>query len=462
MAAAGSGAKEETEEDRKEKQLIRVITPSVALTATSGAMLFSARQAVALPLFNGDAAAMTVFLSRLASAGALFEFLANPVFGKIADAIGRRPVMPVANFAVLWVRLLLFLQPNKKYPLILEQAVTIPLVTSFFTTYRAMLGDHLKGAAFARANATISMGAGVAIVTGPLFAKAVMNRMHPKYCYLVSVVLATTSLLNILFNVEETLPKEKRQPLTLSDMQPFGFLQLMRSRVLSRLMLVTGFQSFTEGRNITDVIAIFLMNDLKWGWNTINNYVSLYGTSLVLSGMTVKPMLQAFGMIKFTTFSNMCNILHLLCNAVVPPFSLLGANLSVWLGLVFGAPGARKRDAAESLIMKIGAEEGFGNGFTSGAMMNFRAIVNVIGPLLFGSLYAWSSKYKRPSIVFLVGALTVLVAEASLRTLKPKDMGLDDRGHLLKDPAPAPAAGGSAAPSGNGGQQPSRTNGAQS
>mmetsp|Transcript_62973 Transcript_62973/g.203041 ORF Transcript_62973/g.203041 Transcript_62973/m.203041 type:complete len:452 (-) Transcript_62973:246-1601(-) len=435
---SGDVAGEEGEKERlmaqAEQNLVRVFSPSLFLTILSGGMLFSARQAVALPQFQ-DAASMTIFMSRLASAGAFFEFLMNPVFGKLADACGRRPVLPIANFAIIWARLLLFLQPNKKYPLIVEQAVTIPLVTSFFTIYRAALGDQLEGSAFARANATISMAAGAALVAGPMVAKTIMNRSEPKYCYLVSVLFSSASFMNLCVRFKETLPVEKRRPLVLSDMQPLGFLQLMKTRVMACLMLTTGMQTFTEGRNITNVISIYLLNDIKWNWNQINNYVSAYGVGLVLSGLTVKPMLQSLGLINFTTVSNTCNVLNLLCTALVPPLNMFfSTNFSMYLGVLFLASGGRKRDAAESLIMKMGNDEGFGNGFIAGCMMNFRAVVNVLAPLLFGSIYAWGSKRKSPSIVFLAGVLTVLLGEASLRSLRHKDLGLDEHGQLMKAP----------------------------
>ena len=58
-----------------------------------------------------------------------------------------------------------------------------------------------------------------------------------------------------------------------------------------------------------------------------------------------------------------------------------------YLGLLFAIPGARKRDAVESLIVKLAAEEqGFGKGFISGSLMNFRAILNIAGPYLFGQV----------------------------------------------------------------------------
>ena len=38
--------------------------------------------------------------------------------------------------------------------------------------------------------------------------------------------------------------------------------------------------------------------------------------------------------------------------------------------------GSAKRDAVESLIMKIAKEKGFGNGFTSSCLVNFKSIVD--------------------------------------------------------------------------------------
>mmetsp|Transcript_74435 Transcript_74435/g.166995 ORF Transcript_74435/g.166995 Transcript_74435/m.166995 type:complete len:449 (+) Transcript_74435:111-1457(+) len=429
-------AKQKQEEDAmeaKERELVNAIAPSVFLSVISGAMLLSARQAVLMKHF-ATAADTSIYLGKLASIGAFFEFLINPIFGKLADAYGRRPIMPIGNAAVAVTRVFVLLLPEMKFPHFVDSAITIPLVTSFFTTYRAMLADHLEGSAFARANAKISMGAGAAIVLGPLITKAVMNRRDPKFCFLLSVCFASVSVLNIFFNVKESLPEEKRMPLVLKDMQPFGFLQLLKSNVLNRLMLTTGMQTFTEGRNVQDIYVSYLMNDLKWSWSQINTFISAFGSSLIVSGLTVKSLLKTFGLINFTTFSNMCNILFYLFFIRFPPLNFFPVTLSAYLGVLFAAPGGRKRDAAESLIMRIGNQAGFGNGFISGCMNNYRALINVIGPVMFGSLYAWGSKRKLSGLPFLVGILTILASEASLRSLSKDELGLDENGQV-KDTA---------------------------
>jgi hypothetical protein len=88
-------------------------------------------------------------------------------------------------------------------------------------------------------------------------------------------------------------------------------------------------------------------------------------------------------------------------------------------GLLFAIPGARKRDVVEALVMKIGAAEGFGKGFISGSLMNWRAVINVVGPMLFGTVYNWGHRNNYPGFVFLVASLTVVAAEVTLQTLPP-------------------------------------------
>jgi len=356
----------------------------------------------------------------------------NPIFGKVADAYGRNTILPLGNLSVVLIRWLVVLFPFRKFPHVLDQIITIPLTTSFFAMYRAVLGDYLEAASFARANAKIGMAAGVALVAGPLVTKAIMSRTDPKYCFAASVFFALGSLLNLFFNMEESLPIEGRQPLVLSDMQPFSFLQLMtRTRALNRLMQVSGWQTFTEPRNVKDILPSYLQNELNWSWSQINNFFSAYGASLVVSGVTVKSLLNKFGLINFTTFSNMCNALSYVFMARFPPLHFLPTSLCLYAAVLFGAPGGRKRDAAESLVMKLGNQEGFGNGFISGSMMNFRAIVNVLSPPVQGYLYAWGRKKKFPNLVMLFSVLTILVSEAWLRSLSKEELGVDEKGHEI-------------------------------
>ena len=171
----------------------------------------------------------------------------------------------------------------------MEQLVTTPLITSFFTTWRASLSDHLEGAAVAKTNAKVGVCAGLGIVVGPFLSKTIMANAHPKYCFLASSIFSAIAFVHLHLNFRESLPVERRKPLVIADMQPFSFTQLMgKSKELRTLMWVTGLQTTSEGRNVNDIYSIYMQNDLGWSWDQINNFVGALGVSLVFSGLGVK------------------------------------------------------------------------------------------------------------------------------------------------------------------------------
>lgn len=123
-------------------------------------------------------------------------------------------------------------------------------------------------------------------------------------------------------------------------------------------------------------------------------------------------MMARLGPKLFTSVCNLCNAASMFCYSHVPPLNLLmSPGFGMWLGLVFSIPGARKRDAVEALVMKTGSDAGFGKGFISGALMNWRAVINVVGPLLFGSVYTYGSRRNFPGLAFLVAAMTCVAAQ---------------------------------------------------
>mgnify|MGYP003327917121 CR=1 FL=1 len=90
------------------------------------------------------------------------------------------------------------------------------------------------------------------------------------------------------------------------------------------------------------------------------------GTSLVVGGATVKKSLSTFGIRGHTTVSNLCNATQWLMWGA-PHLFRLSPDTAMYVGLLLTIPGGRKRDAVESLVVKIGAARGLGKGMISGA-----------------------------------------------------------------------------------------------
>jgi len=399
-------AKTEEEVKRISRKLLKVIGPAVFLNVISGSMLFTARQASVGKMFASQED-LASFLTNLVSASAFFELLANPIFGKLSDSYGRRPVIFIGNISTVICRFLMFLFSTHKWPVILEQLITVPLVTSFFTTWRASASDQLSGQDFARFTATVGAFAGLGLLAGPMVSKVIMRYADPKYCFLAATIFSASAIFHLGRKFEESLPVEKRVPLVINDMQPLSFLQVMsKTGTLFKLMCVTGLQSAGEGRNVNNYIALYMQNNLNWSWDQINNFVASLGIALIVSGLGSKRMMSAVGFANFTAFSNLANI----TSFVLYSFGTFN-DWFMWLGLVAAIPGARKRDVVESLIMQEGTKTGFGKGFLSGSLMNWRAVVNTISPLFFGQVYLWGQRNNRPGSIWLAVALCTFSAQ---------------------------------------------------
>jgi hypothetical protein len=148
------------------------------------------------------------------------------------------------------------------------------------------------------------------------------------------------------------------------------------------------------------------------------------------------------GLRMFTTFCNCCNISAWVLFSGVGPLSAISGSTRMWLGLLPGAPGGRKRDAVEALIMKHGSKADLGRGFISGSLMNFRAIVNIIAPAFFSKMYQIGVRKKSPGFVFFTGACTVLAAEMVWQSMSNVKLGLDENGREIKHEVQAESADG--------------------
>lgn len=198
-------------------------------------------------------------------------------------------------------------------------------------------------------------------------------------------------------------------------------------------MFVTGLQSLTEGRSIYDVLSLYLSQDMKWDWSQVNRFVGFNGLGLVAGGIGSAKMMKSFGMRKFTTLSNLCIGVAFLAWSQAPPFNALSSFNSLYIGGAISFVGSRKRDCVESLIYSIGTEKGYGKGFMSGSINNFRAIVNILGPLIFGGTYAAGAERGFAALPFLIAAVSAFIAEIPHRMLTNEDLRVDKDGQPIED-----------------------------
>ena len=138
-----------------------------------------------------------------------------------------------------------------------------------------------------------------------------------------------------------------------------------------------------------------------------------------IGGLLGKPMMQAFGQLGLTTFSNGVNCFAQILGAIAR--SVPGMYLHV---LVTGV-GERKRDGVETLLTGEAQLHGFGRGEIAAGMSNLRSISNIIAPLLFAGAYNWGA--RQPANLAKVLFLTRMVFGAIVPELTFRMIPLADR-----------------------------------
>jgi hypothetical protein len=90
---------------------------------------------------------------------------------------------------------------------------------------------------------------------------------------------------------KETLSDDKRRPFDWSRpvANPLSFLKLFtQTNALRMLVLVAGLQCMPEGKNISDLLQVYNMQDVGMTDTTRANFVTAFGVCMVFGGRLAK------------------------------------------------------------------------------------------------------------------------------------------------------------------------------
>ena len=229
----------------------------------------------------------------------LMQFLFTPLLGALSDHFGRKPILMVSVFGVaisnfvigsttsLWIMLL---------------ARTIAGATmACDTVSNSYAADITPPEGRAKAFGLFGIAFGIGFIIGPVLGGYLAEfSMHlPFY------VVGTLALLNGLyglFMLPESLPKDKRSPLSFKRINPFSApLVLMRRNDVGVLVIVwVAFQLAFSMMNETFV----LYTTFRYGWSSTVNGAALccvgIATAIVQGGL-MGMLVQRFGEKKTVT-----------------------------------------------------------------------------------------------------------------------------------------------------------------
>lgn len=354
---------------------------------------------------GGNLVRTATTLGRLGSCAALLDILITPQLGRLTDTIGRKPLLIAAPCLGCLCRAAVAARPAT--PLLVAVKITGGVISAtYMVAVRAALADRhrtdLPTLTGRLGLLTAASGGAYAVgmwVGGELVAR---NLRLP---YLVSAVLLGSLVALVTFGFRETLPTTQRVGFRLHA-PAIGFLRLFRNGpTLRGLCSVSALQQTSV--SMGDTWQVFARQLRGWGSTECGMFGSLTGLGGMLASLTVRRSVSLLGMRGHTLLATACVVVtEVLLGAVASPKRAFVALVPNWVGRTQQMPVAAR-------ITNVGASLGFGQGALAGDRQNMHALIKILGPMLYGTLFALGCQWGVPALPFyfsaIVGGLAWLV-----------------------------------------------------
>jgi MFS family permease len=337
-----------------------------------------------LPAMARDLGASDFTAAALAACYSLMQFLTVPLWGRVSDRVGRRPVLlwSIAASAAGMV----FLGFAQSLTAVFLARLWSGAATANIAVAQAYIADVTSPRE--RAMGIIGMGFGLGFMIGP-FIGGELGRFHiiGHQGTLPAFVSAGLSAINLIFALRylpESLPTEARtRPLGKFSLVDWKALRSIGSYPGVGLILLIAFNSIFWFAGMQSMFRLFTLDAFRMNIEGTGRVLGLVGLiSVIVQGGLIGRLNRRFGEIR---------LLGVALALMAVGFALQGLSVSFGvstflLAASVGAVGtALHMPSVSSYISRrVGADA---QGATLGIMQSSGALARAMGPLLWGVLY---------------------------------------------------------------------------
>lgn len=362
---------------------------------------------IVLPLLPGFAAehqAAGWQIGLLMATYSLMQFVFSPLWGRLSDRIGRRPVLlfSITGSAVSYA---LFAFAPSLAMLFVSRAVA-GIMAANIATAQAYVADVTTPENRAKGMGMVGAAFGLGFILGPALAGFLSHWAEGqglKPQLVVGLAAAGFSLLDLLFAAAR-LPESLTPELRAQAEAPVGTRLERMGAVLRNPatgMLIFVFFLSTVAWSQLEPTLVLLIRDPPFGFTTAGTgylfaYVGII--SALVQGGFAGRMARKSGESRMILAGTLCVALALLA---IPLIRSTGALYAVLGLLAFGQ--AMNLPGLQSLISRgVGASQ---QGSAMGVSQGFSSLARAVGPALGGALYGVQHAYP-----FWVGAVLMVIA----------------------------------------------------
>jgi DHA1 family tetracycline resistance protein-like MFS transporter len=349
-------------------------------------------------MLGGDTPRAAEIYGLFGTAWALMQFVSSPLLGALSDRFGRRPVLLISMLGLGLDYILMALAPTLAW-LFVGRIISGITSASFSTAY-AYITDITPSEKRAGAFGLVGAAFGVGFVLGPAIG-GLLGAVDPRLPFWIAAVFCLANAACGYFLLPESLPSERRMAFQWARANPVGSLRLLRTH--HQLMGLAGVAFLSNlAHAVLPSIAV-LYCSYRYGWSDQVMGLTLAAAGVgsgIVQGFLIRPVIGRFG--ERTTLA-----VGLLFGTVgFAVYGLAETSAWFWSGLPLMALWGLASPALMGIMTRhVGGSE---QGQLQGANASLMAVANLIGPTLFGFIFAWS--IAPAATVHLPGAPFLLAA----------------------------------------------------
>lgn len=338
------------------------------------------------------------------------HLLAAPVLGALSDRYGRRPLVLISCFGL---GLDYFLMASAKtLTMLMIGRLISGMTAATFSIAAAYVADTTPGERRPQRYALLGATFNVGFVVGPALGGALARVDLRLPFWSAGALTLLTAFLGVAV-LRESLPKERRSPLTVEKLNPVSALRGLTATPRLRWLTTVAFCYFGAQYVLQSVYALYVAG--RYGWTEAQVGLALAGSSLfgALVQATLSRRISGWlrGRLLLVALVSGGVSFVLLGLATTGPISLLS--------IPFGAFGGLARASLQSGMSREVSEDQQGR--LHGALVCVSGIAGAVAPHGFAGGFTWGARVGVPGLPFYLAAgVVALAAACATRVPVPK------------------------------------------
>jgi MFS family permease len=367
--------------------------------------------------FYFDATTTGLIIGLLYSSFSLMQFIFSPIWGRLSDRIGRRPVLliglagSVVFYGLFGLASALPVEGGADIALVLMTVARAGagIAGATVATAQAVIADCTPPEKRARGMALIGAAFGIGFTFGPLIAYFGMKLFPnadsgPGY---LAALLSLIALVIAIFKLPETLrPGQAPAPRHWLDMR--ATLEVLRMPGVG-LLILTLFLALFGFANFEATLA--LLNEEVLGFRTDDNYLMFAYVGLVLAlaqGGIYRPLTKRISEPTFMGIGVVFMLVGLLGLAWVAAYATPGERGPIYVVLALAVTGFAFLNPSVNALITQRCDPAR-QGEALGVNQSMGALARILGPACAPALFKSTPDHTRPFLLAAVLLAAVLL-----------------------------------------------------